>query len=68
MIHFEHRLPNTAEVKSLKQYCLTQGDTASNPSSFSDQVVDTFHQQIIDNEQKNILNTKSDKSDDSSEI
>jgi hypothetical protein len=64
MIHFKHRLPTTEEVNSLKQYCLTQGDTPSNPSSFSDQVADKFHQQIIDNEQKNSLNTKSDNSPD----
>jgi hypothetical protein len=36
MIHFEHRLPTTEEVNSLKHYCLTQGDTPWNPSSFSD--------------------------------
>jgi hypothetical protein len=39
---------------------LTQGDTPWNPSSFSDQVVDKFYQQIIDKEQKNSLNTKSE--------
>jgi hypothetical protein len=39
---------------------LTQGDTPWNPSSFSDQVADNFYQQVIDNEQKNSLNTKSD--------
>jgi hypothetical protein len=27
MIHFKHRLPITKEIKSLKQYCLTQDDT-----------------------------------------
>jgi hypothetical protein len=43
---------------------LTQGDTPWNPSSFSDQVADKFNQQIIDNEQKNNLNTKSDHSSD----
>jgi hypothetical protein len=32
MIHFKHRLPNTEEINSLKQYCLTQGDTPWNPS------------------------------------
>jgi hypothetical protein len=43
---------------------LTQGDTPWNPSSFSDQVADKFYQQVIDNEQKNSLNTKSDYSSD----
>jgi hypothetical protein len=64
MIHFKHRLPTTEEINSLKQYCLTQGDTPWNPSSFSDQVADKFYQQVIDNEQKNSLNTKSDYSSD----
>jgi hypothetical protein len=64
MIHFKHRLPSTEEINSLKQYCLTQGDTPWNPSSFSDQVADKFYQQVIDNERKNILNTKSDNSSD----
>jgi hypothetical protein len=41
---------------------LTQGNTPWNPSSFSDQVTDKFYQQVIDNEQKNSLNTKSDYS------
>jgi hypothetical protein len=62
MIHFKYRLPTTEEVNSLKQYCLTQGDTPWNPSSFSDQVADKFYQQVIDNGQKNSLNTKSDNS------
>jgi hypothetical protein len=43
---------------------LTQGDTPWNPSSFSDQVADKFYQQVIDNEQKNSFNTKSDNSSD----
>jgi hypothetical protein len=66
MIHFKHRLPNTKEINSLKQYCLTQGDTPWNPSSFSDQVADKSYQQVIDNEQKekNSLNTKYDHSSD----
>jgi hypothetical protein len=64
MIHFKHRLPTTEEINSLKQYCLTQGDTPWNPSSFSDQVEDKFYQQGIHNEQKNSLNTKSDYSSD----
>jgi hypothetical protein len=41
---------------------LTQGDTPWNPSSFSNQVADKFYQQVIDNEQKYSLNTKSDNS------
>jgi hypothetical protein len=36
MIHFKHRLSTTEEINSLKQYCLKQGDTPWNPSSFSD--------------------------------
>jgi hypothetical protein len=64
MIHFKHRLTTTEEINSLKQYCLTQGDTPWKPSSFSDQVADIFYQQVIDNEQKNSLNTKSDNSSD----
>jgi hypothetical protein len=50
MIYFNHRLPTTEEINSLKQYCLTQGDTPWNPSLFSDQVADKFYQQVIDNE------------------
>jgi hypothetical protein len=64
MIHLEQRLKTTEEINSLKQYCLTQGYTPWNPSSFSDQVADNFYQQVIDNEQKNSLNTKSDHSYD----
>jgi hypothetical protein len=32
MIHFKQSLPTTKEVNSLKQYCLTQGDSTWNPS------------------------------------
>jgi hypothetical protein len=64
MIHFKHRLPTIEEINSLKQYCLTQGDTPWNPSSFYDQVADKFYQQVIDNEQKNSLNTKAYHSSD----
>jgi hypothetical protein len=53
MIHFKYRLLSTEEINSLKHYCWTQGDTPWNPSSFSDQVADTFYQQLIDNEQMN---------------
>jgi hypothetical protein len=52
MIHFKHRLPTTEEISSLKQYCLTQGDTPWNPSSFSDQFSDTFYQYVIDKGKK----------------
>jgi hypothetical protein len=62
MIYFKQRLQTTEEINSLKQYYLTQGHTPWNPSSFSDQVSDKFYQQVIDDEQKNSLNTKSDHS------
>jgi hypothetical protein len=52
MIHFKNRLPTIEEINSLKQYCLTQGDTPWNPPSFSDQVADKSSQQVIDSEQK----------------
>jgi hypothetical protein len=64
MIHFKHRLPTTEEINSLKQYCLIQGDTPWNPSSYSDQVSDKFNQQVIDNDQMNSLNTQSGCSSD----
>jgi hypothetical protein len=50
MVHFKHSLPTKVEFMSLHQYCLTQGDTPWNPSSFSDQVADVFYKQIIDTE------------------
>jgi hypothetical protein len=40
-------------MSSLKQYCLTHGDTPWNPSSFSDQMADKFYQQVIDTESYN---------------
>jgi hypothetical protein len=52
------------EFNSLKQYCLTPGNTPWNPLSFSDQIADKFYQQAIDDEQKSSLNTKSDHSSD----
>jgi hypothetical protein len=64
MIDFKHRSLTSEEISSLKQYCLIQGDTPWNPSSFSDQVADKFYQQVIDDEQKNSLNTQSDHSSD----
>jgi hypothetical protein len=48
MVHFKHRLPTKDEFTSIKQYCLTQGDTPLNLSSFSDQVADKFYKQVID--------------------
>jgi hypothetical protein len=62
MIDFKHQLPTTEEINSLKHYCLTQDNTPWNQSSFSDKVSDKFYQQVIDNKQKNSLNTKSDHS------
>jgi hypothetical protein len=62
MIHFNHQLPTIVEINSFKQYCLTQGNIPWNLSSFSDQNEYKFYQQVIDNEQKNSLNTKSDHS------
>jgi hypothetical protein len=50
MFYFKHCFTTAGEVKVLKQYCLIQGDTPWNPSSFSDQVTDKFYQQVIDNE------------------
>ena len=44
MVHFKHRIPSSEEVGSLKQYCLTQGETPWNPSSFS--VAVKFYQQV----------------------
>jgi hypothetical protein len=42
MVHFKHRLPTKENIMSLQQYCMTQGDTPWNPSTFTDQVVDVF--------------------------
>jgi hypothetical protein len=53
MVHFKHRLPTVEDMSSLKQYCLTHGDTPWNPSSFSDQMADKFYQQVIDTESYN---------------
>jgi hypothetical protein len=39
MIHYRHRLPTTEEVVIQKQ---------RNTSTFSDQVADKFHQQVIE--------------------
>jgi hypothetical protein len=53
MLHFKNRLPTVEDMFSLKQYCLTHGDTPWNPSSFSDQMANTFYQQVIDTESYN---------------
>jgi hypothetical protein len=50
MIYFKHRSITREEIKSIKQYCLTQDDTPWNSSSFPDQVADKCYQQVIDNE------------------
>jgi hypothetical protein len=59
MMHFKHRLPTVEEITSLKQYCLTQGETPWNPSSFSDQVADKLYQQVIEAENHNVINKES---------
>ena len=53
MVHFNHRLPTTEEITSLKQYCLTQGDAPWKPSSFSNQGADKFYKQVIGTEKYN---------------
>jgi hypothetical protein len=53
MVHFKHRLPTVEDITSLKQYCLTHGNTPLNPSSFSDQMADKFYQQVLDTENCN---------------
>ena len=59
MVHFKHRIPSSEEVGSLKQNCLTQGETPWNPSSFSDQGADKFYLQVIAHEKHNEnLNSK----------
>jgi hypothetical protein len=64
MMHLNYRLTTTEEFNSLKKYCLTQCDAPWIPSSFSDKDVNKFYQQVIDDEQKNSLNAKSDYSSD----
>jgi hypothetical protein len=54
MIHFKHRLPNYEEMKSLKQYCLTKGDSPWDPLAFSDQVVDKNHRMALDEKKKKV--------------
>jgi len=58
MVYFKHRLPTKDDFTSLRQYCLTQGDTPWNPSSFSDQVADKFYKQVIDVDSHNANNLK----------
>ena len=53
VVHFKHRLPTTEEITSLEKYCLCQGDTPCNSSSFLDQATDKFYQQVIDTENYN---------------
>jgi hypothetical protein len=48
MVNFEHCLPNKEEFKSLQNYCLPQGHTPWNPSSFSDKVAGVFYKQVTD--------------------
>jgi hypothetical protein len=60
MIHVKHRLPNPDEIELPKQYCVFQGDTPWNSSSFSDQSADKSYQQAIDNIQRDNLNTRFD--------
>ena len=61
MVHFKHRIPTSEEFGSPKQYCLTQGETLWNPSSFSDQVADKFYQLVIAHEKHNAnINSKKD--------
>jgi hypothetical protein len=55
---FKQRLPTQKEFTSLKQYCLTQGDTPWNPFSFSDQVADKFYKQVTDTELNNANSLK----------
>jgi hypothetical protein len=52
MIHFKSRLPNDEEVKSLKQYCLTKGESTWNPLAFSDQVVDKNYHKVLGKKKK----------------
>jgi hypothetical protein len=58
MVHFIHRFPTKGEIMPLQQYCLTQGDTPWNPSSFSDQVADVYYKQVIDTESYNANSMK----------
>jgi hypothetical protein len=58
MVHFNHRLPAKEDMMSLQQYCLTQGDTPWNPSTFTDQVADVFYKQVIDTESYNANSMK----------
>jgi hypothetical protein len=40
-------------MSSLKQYCLTHGDTSWNPSSSFDQMAEQLYQQVIDTKNYN---------------
>jgi hypothetical protein len=58
VVHFKHRLPTMEDMMSLQQYCLTQGDTPWNPSTFTDQVADLFYKQVIDTDYYNANSMK----------
>jgi hypothetical protein len=45
--YFRHKMPKTDKISIRKKYYLAQFDALWNPSSFSDQVTDTFYQQVI---------------------
>jgi hypothetical protein len=47
MVNFKHRFPTKEDFKSLQQYCLTQGDTSWNPSTFTAQVADVFYNKSL---------------------
>jgi hypothetical protein len=46
IFHFKYHLPNKGVIMLLQQYCLIQGDTLRNPSTFTDQVADVFYKKI----------------------
>ena len=54
MVHFKHRLPNDEEVKLIKQYCLTKGDSPWNSLEFSDQVTNKCYHKFLE---KKAVNT-----------
>jgi hypothetical protein len=59
MIHFKHQLPNDEGVNSLKQYCLSKGESPWNPLAFSDQIVDNYHRRFLGEKKKVNINQKS---------
>jgi hypothetical protein len=58
IVHFKHRLPTKEDMTSLQQYCLTQGDTPWNRTTFTYQVADVFYKQVIDTESYNANSMK----------